>query len=105
VTDIGIIMFRRMLEEQMVVVSDGGEPINIHRTDDPNAPIVLPCEYYQYPGYEELGGPFKEYKPGKPDVEAVLSGDGVSREEWANVEAKPRSYGGGGGDGHWTRKR
>jgi 5,5'-dehydrodivanillate O-demethylase len=104
VTDVGIIMFRNMLEEQLSLVAGGEDPINIHRNADENEVIVLPCEYYQYPGYDEIGGPFKDYTPGKPDVEAVLSGDGVRRDEWADVEAKPRTYGSSQGDGHWNKR-
>ncbi len=103
VTDVGVIMFRKMLEEQMVRVEQGEEPMNVHRNPDENEVIVLPCEYYQYPGYEEMGGPFKNYQPGEPDVQAVLSGDGVRRSEWADVEAAPRVFGAATGDGHWRR--
>ncbi len=92
VTDVGIIMFRRILEEQMQMVADGGDPMNVHR--DPSEGVIeLPCEYYSYPGYEGTGGPFKDYKPGKPDVEATLSGDGVSLPEWAEVDAKAMVWG------------
>ena len=30
VSDVGLIMFRRMLEEQMRIVESGGEPMNVH---------------------------------------------------------------------------
>jgi 5,5'-dehydrodivanillate O-demethylase len=103
VTDVGVIMFRKMLQQQADIVAQGGEPMNVHRNPDDNEIILLPCEYYEYPGYEGIGGPFKDYKPGKPDVEAVLSGAGVKRDEWAEVEAKPRTYGSATGDGHWKR--
>jgi 5,5'-dehydrodivanillate O-demethylase len=86
VTDVGIIMFRRMLDEQAKVVEEGGEPMNVHRDPVENEIIVLPCEYFQYPGYEGTGGPFKDVKPGKIDVEAVLSGEGVKRSEWDGVK-------------------
>ena len=105
VTDVGVIMFRRMLEEQMGVVADGGEPLNVHRDPAQNEVIVLPCEYYQYPGYEEQGGPFKDYVPRAPDVEAVLSGQGARREQWAKIESKPRVSGGAEGAGHWQQAR
>ena len=104
VTDVGVIMFRRMLEDQMRAVEEGREPMNVHRDPAQNEVIVLPCEYYQYPGYEELGGPFKDYRPGKPHVEAVLSGEDVRRNEWAGIEAKHRMYGAVEGDGpHLSR--
>ena len=86
VTDVGIIMFRRMLDEQASVVEDGGEPMNVYRED--NGTIVLPCEHYFYPGYEEMGGPFRGTLPRKPDVEAELSGAGARLKEWNGVEKR-----------------
>ena len=86
VTDVGVIMFRRMLDEQAGVVEDGGEPINVYRED--LGTIVLPCEHYYYPGYEEMGGPFRGTTPRKPDVEAVLSGSGARLKEWDGVDIR-----------------
>ncbi|MCH8199500.1 MAG: hypothetical protein IIA54_05465, partial [Chloroflexi bacterium] len=93
VTDVGIIMFRRMLEEQMDVVADGADPLNTHRDPVANEVIVLPCEYYMYPGYDEVGGPFKDSVPRKPDVEAVLSGQGAQLKEWEGIQARRRVWG------------
>ncbi|MCH8199151.1 MAG: Rieske 2Fe-2S domain-containing protein [Chloroflexi bacterium] len=82
VTDIGLIMYRRMLEEQMQVVADGGDPLNTHRDPVENEIIVVPCERFEYPGYEGIpGGPFKDIVVHN-DVEAVLSGEGVKRPEF-----------------------
>ena len=72
-TDVGIIMFRKMLEEQMKVAEDGGDPINVHRVD--KGIISLPQEHSYYPGYTETGGPFKDLPIPKPEVVAVLSDD------------------------------
>ena len=91
VSDVGIIMYRRMLDEQMKVLSDGGEPMNVHRED--TGVIPLPCEYYMYPGYDEIGGPFKNVVARKPDVEAILSGQGAAREEWEGIAAAERVWG------------
>jgi len=71
VTDVGIIMFRRMIEEQIRVVAEGGDPINVHRVD--NGPISLPQEYSYYPGYETTGGPFSDTPVREPDVVAHLA--------------------------------
>ncbi len=87
VTDVGLIMYRRLLDEQMRIVEEGGEPINVHRDPVENEIIVLPCEYFSYPGYEGTGGPFKDSVPRRPDVEAVLSGEGARRNEWEGVRA------------------
>ncbi len=91
VTDVGIIMFRRMLNEQMDIVEDGGTPKNVY-SEDPGT-IVLPCEFYMYPGHDEMGGPFRGAVPRKPDVEAVLSGSGARLREWSGVEARPQVWG------------
>ena len=80
VSDVGIIMYRRLLDEQMKVLEDGGEPMNIHRDD--KGTIVLPIEYFEYPGYEGTGGPFKGNKPRTPDIEADLSGAGARLSQW-----------------------
>jgi 5,5'-dehydrodivanillate O-demethylase len=85
VTDVGIIMYRKMLDEQMKVIEDSGEPMNVYRDPAKSALIELPCEFYFYPGYDEMGGPFKDQKPREPDVQAVLSGEGMKREEWEGL--------------------
>jgi 5,5'-dehydrodivanillate O-demethylase len=71
ITDVGIIMFRKMLEEQIRVVEDGGDPINVHRVD--KGPIDLPQEHSYYPGYTVTGGPFGSRENTEPDVVAWLS--------------------------------
>ena len=70
VTDVGLIMFRNMLDEQMKVVEDGGDPVNVHREEKPI--ITLPTEFAYYPGYTETGGPFRDLKPTKPELERSL---------------------------------
>ena len=82
VSDVGLIMYRRLLDEQAKVVEDGGEPINVHREE--HDIIVLPVEEFPYPGYEGTGGPFKESVPKTPDVVADLSGGGARLSEWGS---------------------
>ena len=44
---------------------------------------VFPVERFVYPGYDGFtGGPFISVTPRKPDIEAVLSGEGSQRPEW-----------------------
>ena len=43
-SDRGIIMFRQMLEEQMRIVEDGGDPINVFRDREAARSITLPME-------------------------------------------------------------
>ena len=85
VTDVGIIMYRRMLSEQAAIVEEGGEPMNLHRDPMENEIIILPCEYFQYPGYEGTGGPFKHQPVKEPDVMAWLSGEGAERDEFSDA--------------------
>jgi 5,5'-dehydrodivanillate O-demethylase len=77
VSDVGIIMFRRLLDTNATIVENGGEPINVHRT--PEDIIVLPIEHFIYPGETETGGPFRESIPRKPDIEALLSGAEIKK--------------------------
>ena len=43
-SDKGIIMYRRLLQEQMRIVEDGGEPMNVIRDQAKNVNIVTPFE-------------------------------------------------------------
>ncbi len=45
-TDRGLILFRRMLEEQIQVVEDGGDPMNTFRDPESNVRLDLPMEHY-----------------------------------------------------------
>jgi 5,5'-dehydrodivanillate O-demethylase len=71
VTDIGIILFRNMLDEQMEIVANGGDPINVHREDKDI--IWLPTEMAHYPGYPGTGGPFKDNTIKDEDIFLVRS--------------------------------
>ena len=72
-TDRGLIMYRKMLEEQMQVVQDGGDPLNTFR--DPASNAVLgrehgPVELY-HPGAVRLrtSGP---YSPIMDDLDRIM---------------------------------
>ena len=43
-SDVGIIMFRRLLNEQMDIVEDGGDPMNVFRDPAKNQRITLPFD-------------------------------------------------------------
>jgi len=76
-SDKGIIMFRNLIEEQIRIVEEGGEPMNVHRKDE--GPISLPQEYSYYPGYDVTGGPFGDQPNPEPDLVARLSDEaGIS---------------------------
>ena len=70
VTDVGLIMFRNMLNEQIKVVEDGGDPVNVHRTQKDI--IELPTEYAWFPGYDRTGGPFADMQPAPVELERSL---------------------------------
>ena len=71
-TDVGLIMYRKMMEEQISIVDNGGDPINVHRDPEKNNCITLPTEHTYYPGYTRTGGPFVETPLVPPEVEASL---------------------------------
>ena len=71
-TDVGLIMYRKMMEEQIKIVENGGDPINVHRDPEKNNCITLPTEHTYYPGYTRTGGPFVETPLVPPEVEASL---------------------------------
>jgi 5,5'-dehydrodivanillate O-demethylase len=51
-SDKGIIMFRRLLMEQIDVVENGGEPLNVFRDEEANHSLTLPIPDYAGPrGY------------------------------------------------------
>jgi 5,5'-dehydrodivanillate O-demethylase len=83
VSDVGIIMFRRLLEEQMQLVeSSDADPMNTYRDPATNAMIQAPCERFDYTGYEGIrGGPFANIEVNN-DVEVLLSGEGSQLSEW-----------------------
>jgi 5,5'-dehydrodivanillate O-demethylase len=87
VTDVGIIMFRRLLEQQMRLVEEGKDPMNVIRDPSENEILVYPVEHFEYPGYEGgFDGPFKDKIVVKNTVEAELSGAGVTRPEWEGLK-------------------
>ncbi len=95
VSDVGLIMFRRMLNEQMEIVAQGGEPMNVHRNEDENEILIYPVEHFQYPGYEgSLRGPFKDIVV-KNQVEANLSGAGAALPEWKGIQIEDPTKRGG----------
>ena len=70
-TDVGIILYRKLINEQLKIMEDGGDPINVHRTD--KGPIFLQQEHSFYPGYTETGGPFRDMPLTPPDVQMELA--------------------------------
>ncbi len=95
VSDVGIIMFRRMLNQQMEIVAQSGDPMNVHRNEDENEILLYPVEHFEYPGYEgRLRGPFQDLVVNNT-VEAELSGAGASLPEWEGIEIEDPTKRGG----------
>ena len=87
VSDVGIIMFRRMLEDQMRIVEVGeSDPLNTYRDPAANAIVRAPCERFDYVGYEGIHrGPFADIEVNN-DVEVLLSGEGAMLPEWSEAK-------------------
>ena len=73
-SDIGLILFRKMLRQQMKVVEDGGDPMNVFRDPAKANHIALPMESVKH-GIKPDG----RYRPGEggdspivPMIEEVL---------------------------------
>ncbi len=72
ITDVGIILFRKMINENLKIVEDGGEPINVHRDPAKNIAIALATEHTYYPGDNFTGGQFADKPLLPPQVEASM---------------------------------
>ncbi len=72
VTDVGIILYRKMINENLKIVEDGGEPINVHRVPAKNIAIPLATEHSYYPGDDFTGGQFADKPLLPPQVEASM---------------------------------
>ena len=76
-SDKGIILFRRMLKQQLQIVQDGGEPMNVFRDPATNVCLELPLEPVR--GFSRGTAP-RKYVPmeageskGHADIERVLA--------------------------------
>jgi 5,5'-dehydrodivanillate O-demethylase len=73
-SDIGIILYRKMLVEQMDVVADGGDPMNVFRDPAENEALPLPLERVKFGNRVMAHRPLEEgdTTPVKALVEAAL---------------------------------
>jgi 5,5'-dehydrodivanillate O-demethylase oxygenase subunit len=80
-SDKGIIMYRRMLRQQLALMEDGGEPINVFRDPEKNRCIDLPWEGQEDPwSYMRRGimrriGQAGKYAPVLWDMVAKYEGE------------------------------
>ena len=75
-TDRGLIMFRKMLEEQMRIVEDGGDPMNAFRDPAENGVIELELEDYgDISGYRPGAAHYQNYgdfSPWNDELDALM---------------------------------
>lgn len=76
VGDVGVIMFRRLLEEQLQLVKDGGDPMCVFRDPKRNQCVVLPQERTRYPDEASLAAAHAWDNFGTAETEAVLDSEG-----------------------------
>ena len=79
-SDAGIILFRRLLKQQLELTLDGGEPINVFRDPAANEAIALPMETVKFGDHTYL-----DYSPAEAGASAAI--DDINRvlATWAAV--------------------
>ena len=78
-SDQGVILYRRMLAEQMALVEDGGEPVNVFRDPEKNQFLHIPVEH-------DLVGAARSRQLGSGQAPySKLIGE--VEEQWANAPA------------------
>ena len=79
-SDAGIILFRRLLAQQMELLLDGGEPMNVFRDPVANAAIALPMEKVKFGDATYL-----DYSPAEAGDSAAIGDINRVLATWANV--------------------
>jgi len=90
-SDVGIIMFRKMLRQQMDVLADGGEPMNVFRTPAPPEGIKVPLERVKF-GQKRP----KLYIPGEAGYSTDADKINDVIETWTDLEDLAPARGEGG---------
>jgi len=83
VSDRGIVMWRQLLEEQIAVVDDGGDPINVYRDADPDqliefSPTRLKMGDRYVPRDSEEARGWQEYMPGSREKARTRQAQGLA---------------------------
>ena len=73
VSDVGIIMWRRLLEEQLQAVAAGRDPLCVIRDPKENECIVLPQENTRYPSEQELAAAHAWDNLGTAEIEIPMT--------------------------------
>jgi 5,5'-dehydrodivanillate O-demethylase len=82
-SDVGIILFRQMLRQQLEIVLDGGEPMNVFRGAD--VPIELPMERVKFGDRTYL-----EYSPAEAGDSAAIDDINRGLATWAPIREAVR---------------
>ena len=73
VSDVGIIMWRRLLEEQLQAVAEGRDPLCVIRDPKENVCIILPQENTRYPSEEQLAAAHAWDNLGTAEIEIPMA--------------------------------
>jgi 5,5'-dehydrodivanillate O-demethylase len=77
-SDTGIILFRRLLKQQLELMLDGGEPMNVFREESPPGGIPLPMEHVKFGDKTYL-----EYSPAEAGESAAIDDINTVLRTWA----------------------
>ena len=99
VGDVGVLMFRKLLEEQLQIVEDGGDPACVFRDPEKNQLVVLPQERTRYPDEASLAAAHAWDNDGNAEREAILDSSESDIKELSRTRMYERrvSHGGTGG--------
>ena len=70
-SDKGIILFRKLLQQQAQIVSDGGDPMNTFRDPEKNDVIPLPLEHVKFGNRRKMG--YTLVEAGVPAVTDIVN--------------------------------
>ena len=70
-SDKGIILFRKLLQDQAQVVFDGGDPMNTFRDPAKNDAIPLPLEHVKFGNRRKMG--YTLVEAGTPTVTEIVN--------------------------------
>ena len=87
-SDKGIILFRKLLQEQAQLVADGGDPMNTFRDPAENEAISLPLEHVKFGNRRRMG--YTLVEAGEPVVADVVN---ETLESWEGMRSLARTAG------------
>ncbi len=85
-SDVGIIMFRRLLKKQLDIVLDGGEPMNVFRDPAENECIEPPLEHIKFGQQRTL-----QYRPAEAGESQAVDAINAVLATWGPYLAKEKT--------------